>query len=91
MGEVARQNVSQPGGQLCASGAAKIPQCLMRLQQRLLDQVGCVELSLQAAIKLHPGQESQVLTILLQVVIFGRVKLAHGVSLAHRVSPMPRA
>jgi hypothetical protein len=48
---------------------------LMSLEQRLLDDVGRIELGLPARIKLEPGQQQQILAELLELL---SLRLAYG-------------
>jgi hypothetical protein len=58
VGQVAGQDLAQPGGQLGLGLAPELRQGLVGLQQRLLDQVGGVQLGPQPRVQLQPGQQA---------------------------------
>jgi hypothetical protein len=57
---------------------AKLVVRLMRLQQRLLNNVRRVELALQARVELQPGQQPQVVPMVLQPLSAGVGRLGHS-------------
>jgi hypothetical protein len=65
-GQGVEEDLPQPGRPLSFGAAAELVLRLVRLEQRLLDDVGGVQLGLHLRPQLHPGQQVQVLPIALQ-------------------------
>jgi hypothetical protein len=66
VGQHVGQDGPQPGDELAFALPAKLVTLLVGLEQRLLDQVRRIELPLKTRVQLRPGQEAQVLAVLLQ-------------------------
>jgi hypothetical protein len=59
VGEGVRQNLSQPGGQFCFRGAAKLRQGSYRFEHRLLNDVRGIELGAEVALHLNLRQQPE--------------------------------
>src|SRR5205085_5446314 len=77
----ARQQPPQPRDHLWRACSLKLSPLPVCLQERLLNHVGGIELTLKMAAKLHAGQEQEVRAILL----YGET-LRSGVGIHGRVS-----
>jgi hypothetical protein len=66
VGHIVNQHLPQPGGQLLLAPAAELVVLAAGFQQRLLHDVGGVELGLQPSVHLHAGQQHQVVSEPLQ-------------------------
>ena len=66
VGQVAGQDLPQPADELGLAAPAEAREVLVRLQERLLDEVGGIDLALEALADLHPGQQGQVAPVHLQ-------------------------
>jgi hypothetical protein len=75
---LARENLPQPSDQLPLRAAGEPVEVIVRLDQRLLDQIGAVELAAQRRIQPGLREKSQVITVRLE-------QLGHGARLSsHR-------
>src|SRR5262249_40263825 len=68
----------QPGQPLRLALPAKLTAAVVRLQKRLLGDVGGVELRLQARAQLKSGEEPQIVAVPLQGPVFRGGCLVHG-------------
>jgi hypothetical protein len=66
VGQVAGEDLPQPGGQLRLAAPLELGQRLVRLQQRLLYHVRRIEFRPQARVEVEPGQQAQVVPEALQ-------------------------
>ena len=82
--EAACQDRAQPRPQLEIGLATKLVESLMGLQERLLDDVGGVELPAQPGIELQLSQQPQILAVVLQ-----RTRVTRG-AFVHRAAYLRR-
>jgi hypothetical protein len=81
VGQRTGQDLPQPGGQLSRTLASKLVEGLMRLEQRLLHQVGRVKLAPQGLAELHSRQDAQVVQVAFQFAcVMIRPVIAHRAS-----------
>src|SRR5581483_7380714 len=78
VGQVARQDLPQPGGLFGDAAKLELSQCLVRFEEGLLDDVGGVELASQACVESGASQEEQIVAKPLQRQNPGRSRIAHG-------------
>src|SRR5262249_36967319 len=84
------QDLPQPGRLFGRALAAELLPRRVGLEQRLLHQVGWVELGLEARIELEPRQQPQVLAETLEVQSLRRGVGAHARSLCLKTPNAPR-
>jgi hypothetical protein len=68
VGQVAGQDLPQPGRHFLCRAAAELRQRLVGLQQGLLHQVGSVEAGQQSSIEVAACQQEQVIAVTVQVI-----------------------
>src|SRR5262249_32974818 len=71
VGDVASEDLPQPGGKLLLAPPAELVDRLVSLQQGLLDDVRRVHLDPHPWVELGPSQQAQVVTILVERTAVG--------------------
>lgn len=84
VGQVAGENLARPRGLLSGGLAAKFRPMFVSLQERLLDDIRCVELRSQPAAQLTPSQQAEVGAKWLQTSNQTVVTSGHPVSILTR-------
>src|SRR5262249_56249851 len=78
VGGVVLEDAAQPGQPLGLGSALEPTEPAVRLQERLLDQVGGIDLGLQPALDARPGGEAEVVTAAREEALPGRAVAGAG-------------